>query len=252
MGAANGVDLIAPHRRKGCGRRMNMSSITKGFRRAWSGWLSVLGISVLSAVLPIRSASAAGAGYWHTSGNRILDSNNQEVRLAGLNWFGFELNEHVVHGLFARNWQSLLDQIKALGYNSLRLRYSADTLTATPTSISSFFNPDLVGLTSLQVLDKIVAGAGQRGMRVILVNTAGANQDDRHWYNSNVSESQWIANWIQLVQRYAGNPTVVGVDLRGDLHDTTCWGCGDTTLDWRLAAQRAGNAILNVNPNLLI
>jgi endoglucanase len=31
-----------------------------------------------------------------------------------------------------------------------------------------------------------------------------------------------------------------------------CWGCGDTARDWRLAAERAGDAILTVEPDWLI
>jgi endoglucanase len=55
-----------------------------------------------------------------------------------------------------------------------------------------------------------------------------------------------------LAQRYAGNPTVVGADLHNEPHGSVCWGCGDQARDWRLAAERAGNAILAVNPSWLI
>jgi endoglucanase len=48
---------------------------------------------------------------------------------------------------------------------------------------------------------------------------------------------------------------VIGVDLRNEPHNATgggsCWGCGGPT-DWALAAARGGNAVLAVNPNLLI
>jgi endoglucanase len=33
-------------------------------------------------------SQAAGEGYWHTSGNQILDASNQPVRITGINWFG--------------------------------------------------------------------------------------------------------------------------------------------------------------------
>ena len=45
---------------------------------------------------------------------------------------------------------------------------------------------------------------------------------------------------------------VIGADLHNEPHAPACWGCGDKALDWRLAAERAGNAILAVNPNWLI
>jgi len=69
-----------------------------------------------------------------------------------------------------------------------------------------------------------------------------------------------IADWQTLARRYAGNPTVIGADLFNEPHAEgtdpngtgACWGCGDPNRDWRLAAQRIGNAILSVQPNWLI
>ena len=54
-----------------------------------------------------------------------------------------------------------------------------------------------------------------------------------------------------LARRYKGNDTVIGMDLRNEPFNA-CWGCGDPAKDWRLAAEKAGNAILSVNPDLLI
>ena len=45
---------------------------------------------------------------------------------------------------------------------------------------------------------------------------------------------------------------MIGADLHNEPHGAACWGCGDVARDWRLAAERAGNAILAVNPNWLI
>jgi endoglucanase len=72
------------------------------------------------------------------------------------------------------------------------------------------------------------------------------------WYTSAVPESTWITDLQALATRYQGDTAVVGIDLHNEPHDPACWGCGDTTIDWRLAAERAGNAVLAINPNLLI
>ena len=69
-----------------------------------------------------------------------------------------------------------------------------------------------------------------------------------------------IADWQMLAQHYAGNTTVVGADLFNEPHAEgtdpngtgSCWGCGDTARDWRLAAERIGNAVRAANPNWLI
>ncbi|MFJ4620017.1 cellulase family glycosylhydrolase [Streptomyces sp. NPDC088812] len=202
-------------------------------------------------------AADAGAGYWHTSGRQILDEAGQPVRIAGINWFGFETANHVVHGLWARDYKSMIDQMTSLGYNTLRLPFSDDILKSgtVPDSIdfSGGKNADLAGLTSLQVLDKIVGYAGQSGLKVILDrHRPDAAGQSALWYTSAVPESTWIANLTSLATRYAGDATVVGIDLHNEPHDPACWGCGDTATDWRLAAERAGNAVLAVNPDLLV
>ena len=65
-----------------------------------------------------------GKGPWHTGGAQILDANNQPIRIAGVNWFGFETNTFVVHGLQNRNYKNMLNQIISEGYNTIRRPYS--------------------------------------------------------------------------------------------------------------------------------
>src|SRR5262249_44799964 len=126
---------------------------------------------------------------------------------------------------------------------------------STPNGIDFGLNPDLQGLTGLQIMDKIVDYAGQIGLRVILDHHRSEAGDGAEanglWYTDAYPESRWIADWRMLAQRYAGNPTVIGADLHNEPHDPATWGDGSAT-DWRLAAERAGNAILGVNPNWLI
>jgi endoglucanase len=83
----------------------------------------VLLIGLLVWRLAVPVSQAAGEGYWHTSGNQILDANNQPVRIAGINWFGMETSNFAPHGLWTRGYKSMLDHIKSLGYNTLRLPY---------------------------------------------------------------------------------------------------------------------------------
>ncbi|MGA5299497.1 cellulase family glycosylhydrolase [Nucisporomicrobium flavum] len=218
----------------------------------------------LAVTASSASAAGTGTGYLHTDGNKIVDSTGTTVRITGINWFGMETDNKTFHGLWSSNpWRSQLDTMARLGYNTLRVPFSDDALKtgATATGINDFTNPDLVGLSPLQILDKVIAYAGSKGMRIIL---------DRHrptaagqtalWYTSGVPESTWISNWQMLARRYAGNTTVIGADLHNEPHAEgtnpaatgSCWGCGDTARDWRLAAERAGNAILSVQPNWLI
>ena len=198
---------------------------------------------------------AAGTGYWHTSGNQILDSNNQPVRITGINWFGLETPNYAPHGLWQVNYKDTLNKMSSLGYNTIRLPYSNQLFDSgsTPNGVDFSKNAELQGLTGIQIMDKIIAYAGQLGMRVILDrHRPDAGSQSTLWYTSAYPENRWINDWKMLAQRYKGNPTVIGADLHNEPHGNACWGCGDQNTDWRLAAERAGNAIHSVNPEWLI
>ncbi len=223
--------------------------------------LSLLTLTAL--LLPQTAHAQGGAGYWHTSGTRILDANNQPVRIAGINWYGFETSRAVAGGLTSQDYKSILSTIHNQGYNTVRIPLSNQVVETpvVPSSISysNGINADLQGLNSLQILDKIISYAGTLNVRIILDNHRSEAGDSAEssglWYTSAYPESAWINDWTSLASRYAGNPTVIGVDLRNEPHNAasggSCWDCGGAN-DWHLAAARAGNAVLSVNPNLLI
>jgi endoglucanase len=243
-----------------------------GTLRRWGSVLTAAAVSTgafavisLNGGPAIAASAGTGTGYLHTNGNQILDSTGATVRLTGLNWFGMETDNHTFHGLWAgrpASWTQQLDHMAALGYNTIRVPYTGSSIAsgATASSINTDTNPELIGLSPLQILDKVVSYAGAKGMRIIL---------DRHrptaagqtalWNGAGVTEASEIADWKSLATRYANNPTVVGADLFNEPHaDGTDpqgtganWGGGDAR-DWRLAAERIGNAILATNPSWLI
>jgi endoglucanase len=198
---------------------------------------------------------APSGGYWRTSGKLIVDSDGNPVKITGVTWFGMETSSFAPHGLWIRGYREMLEQMKSLGFNTVRLPFSNQLFDAEsrPTGIDFTRNPDLQDLTGLQIMDRIVAHASRIGLKVILDrHRPDANGQSELWYTSACPESRWITDWKMLVERYKGEPAVIGVDLHNEPRNPACWGCGESSLDWRLAAQRAGNAILEVNPNLLI
>lgn len=222
-------------------------------------WRTIAG-AFFALILIAATAHAQAPGYWHTSGNQILDSQNKPVRIAGINWYGFETTDQVVHGLWAKDYKAILNTIKSNGYNVIRMPLSNQMVEhpIVPTNIKygGTNNADLRGLNSLQILDRIIAEAGSLGLRVILDNhrseAGNSAEDSGLWYTADYPETAWIQDWTMLAQRYANDPTVIGVDLRNEPHGSVCWDCGASGTDWHLAAERAGNAVLAVNPHLLV
>lgn len=84
--------------------------------------------------------------------------------------YGFEGTDCIPQGLWKRSYRSILDQIKALGFNVIRLPYSTQMLQVSSASegIDYYSNPDLRGLSPLQNMDKIIQYCGEIGLGVIL------------------------------------------------------------------------------------
>lgn len=197
-------------------------------------------------------------GFLSTRGNQIVDANGTPVKITAVSWFGFESDINVPHGIWTRNYQEMMDQMVEAGFNAIRLPINNEMFDqgVVTDGINTFANPDLVGLTPVEILDRIVEYAGEIDLRIVLDHHRSDNGvgalNDGLWYTSQYPEERFISDWQMLAQRYQGNPTVIGADLHNEPHGLARWGNGDLATDWRLAAERAGNAILEVNPDWLI
>lgn len=203
----------------------------------------------------LTAAESNAFSGWHTEGSQIIKPDGKPIILKSVSWFGFETQNKVVHGLWKGNMEEMLQQIKALGFNSIRLPFSNDILKANaiPDSINFHANPNLQGKTALEVFDYFISAATKCGLYIVLDrHRPTAAQQSELWYTDEVPESKWIEDWVFLAKRYKKNSSVIACDLHNEPHGSAQWGNGDPATDWKTAAERAGDAILKANPNLLI
>jgi hypothetical protein len=192
-------------------------------------------------------------GYLSTSGNQIVDSNGNDVRIASVGW---NQNFSDIPGSVA--------QMAASGFNTIRVSWADATLS-----------------TDLPRIQQIVAAATANGMKVILdhhtdeAGTAadgyGSQQKNGLWYDvgpgtdgtngagvaGTVSAAQFQADWVQVAQTFAGNSTVAGFDLDNEPLE---YGVGATPANWggggptdiHAMYQTVGDAIQAVDPGALI
>ncbi|NJL02876.1 MAG: cellulase family glycosylhydrolase [Spirulinaceae cyanobacterium SM2_1_0] len=216
-----------------------------------------LSLTLLSAIAPSHAQTAASwALPLTTQGAQILDARRQPVLLRGVNWFGIETDTHAPHGLWARDYAEMLAQIAAQGYNIIRLPYSIQSLRSANISGIDFDlgrNRELRGKTPLQVMDLVVQEAARQGLLILLdCHRLNDQRIPELWYGDGFSEQDWLETWQMLARHYRNQANVIGADLKNEPHGRASWGTGDRATDWRLAAERAGNAILAVNPDWLI
>ncbi|RNL50044.1 glycoside hydrolase family 5 protein [Arthrobacter oryzae] len=218
--------------------------------------------AVAHAVGPRGAAVSAGSstpptGWMHTAGSSILDSNNELFTIKAVSWFGMETTDCMPHGLWGTlTIDDALSAIKAMGFNTVRLPFSNECLAAT--SIKGNMNYwanrayGLEGKTPLVLMDTVIARAKANGLSIILDrHRPSSASQSALWYTSAYPESRWISDWKMLAARYKNDSTVIGADLHNEPAGAATWG-GAAATDWHAAATRAGNAVLAVNPNLLI
>jgi endoglucanase len=182
-------------------------------------------------------------------------------------------------GLDMQRYTTILDQVKLLGYNVTRLPLSNELVERNPVVTRAVrANPELVGMHALDVLDLLVAYAGRIGLKLMLDNHRSLaarprevnTLDEPLWYTQAFPQSAWLKDWQALAVRYRGNDTVIAFDLRNEphtagpgpwslhayLHRGATWGPykgkSNPATDWRAAAEQAGNAILAINPDILV
>lgn len=199
---------------------------------------------------------ASGQAQAFTVDNsHIHDSTGKSVQLRGVNWFGFETGDHVAHGLWARNWKDMIAQMKAVGFNAVRVPVCPATLAgAAVGSVNAALNPDLVGKNSLQVLDAVLGEFDRQGFYILLDHhrldcNSGISE---LWYDAAYSEQRWIGDLTFMASRYKTLPHFLGLDLKNEPHGTATWGIGNASTDWNKAAERAAAAVLSVAPDALV
>jgi endoglucanase len=240
-----------------------------------------------AAAQTAAAAAAPDAGVafpLHTSRSSIVDANGHSVRLHCVNWSGAENGYFVPGGLNLRPVAAIVAEIASLGYDCVRLPWSNQMWEQNPQvgwTVTEAENPDLFipppgappeqwlvgfsnnnpqlsGEPARTIFEQVVQDLASAGIMIILDNheseagdCCNAGDADATWYDSAYPESSWIADWKSMAAAFAGVPQVIGADLRNEPRGPATWG-GPASTDWQAAAERGGDAVQSVNPDLLI
>ncbi|ACU69794.1 glycoside hydrolase family 5 [Catenulispora acidiphila DSM 44928] len=234
-----------------------------------------------AAAVPAGSLAASWTGPLSTSGRYVVDANGNRFKLIGGNWDGAqghwlgsgsatdpaqnhagEVSYNVPLALDRKPIPQILADFHSLGINTIRLPFADamihDTSTVPDAAVTA--NPQLRGLTALQVYDAVVSALTGDGFAVILNNHTTSYRwccglDGNERWNSGQSTQQWESDWLFMVNRYRANKRVVGADLRNEVRrdtwDDPNWGWYDAH-DEYAAFEEAGNQILAADPDMLI
>ncbi|HKE15699.1 MAG TPA: glycoside hydrolase family 6 protein [Kofleriaceae bacterium] len=196
-----------------------------------------------------------GSTGYSTSGGKLF-RNGTELRISGLNWFGLETQNRVLHGLWTgRQLASFLSDIKSKGFNALRLPLSPQTIRhGFPIDSGPWQGEDFAALDGQDgrtALEWTLTKAKQAGVFVLLdFHTCdparlGAGLPGSPIACSGYSLQSWISDIQSLAQLSLSFDNVVGIDLTNEPHALT-WSA------WAGLVSQAGQAALAINPGITI
>jgi endoglucanase len=193
----------------------------------------------------------------------VIKCNGSRFTIKGANWFGFETNVNVVHGLWARSINNILDWCVTNTFNAIRIPFSVefalDLASKKPinpdgtSAINYSFNADLTGKLSSEILDILISKAADRGLLIMLDMHClyPGGKITELWYDDVMTEDKVLQAWKNMVTRY-NKWNVFAVDLKNEPHGAVTWGDGNLKTDIALFYERCSDMIQDINPNLLI
>lgn len=205
--------------------------------------------------------------YLHTNGSKIFDQYNNEVRLTGVAWFGYETPEAIFHGLWASSYQSMIDTVADRGFNLMRIPLSVATVTkwrngetteARSVDVNTY--PELKGLGGEQILDKAVAYCKKKGVKIMFdMHRVYTGDQSPVWHDRGYTTEDFEEAWRYLAKKYKDDDTVIACDLFNEPHGKAyrkethaTWDESEDENNWKYEAEKVGNIILDENPNLLL
>jgi endoglucanase len=202
-------------------------------------------------VVLLGCSSTAWTAGWHTSGPEIVNPGGGQFVITGINWYGFETTSHVAHGLYAKDYTYVLNEIKQYGYSTVRIPFSNEMWEVDPIPNANTDSACSVckGKHARDILALIINYAGSIGLHVVLDNhrseAGNSAESNGLWYivssSNNYPESSWITDWVHMLDwlhgvaqtqgatdtvtvnlnASDGFPIVLGFDLRNE-PDTVC------------------------------
>ena len=216
----------------------------------------------------VSSFGTTGDDWLTTDGSKIVDMNGNQVWLTGLNWFGYNTGTNLFDGLWNAELETSIVSIADHGFNLMRIPMSAELLLEWkkgnyPTAnYNHAYNSNLNSLNSLEIFDYVLTLCEQNGIKVMIdihsANTDASGHNHPVWYTDKISEDQYIEALKWIADRYKNFDTIVAFDLKNEPHGKASetqhaiWNDSDDKDNWKRVAERAGNAILDINPHVLI
>lgn len=201
-------------------------------------------------------------------GNKIIDSSGKEVWLTGCNWFGYNTGTNCFDGLWACDLNSSLASIADHGFNLLRIPISTELINNwadgeyPEANYNKASNSYLEGMNSLEIFDYVIGQCRANGIKIMIDIHCAVTDSMGHmkplWTDGNITEQDYLDSLSWMAERYKGDDTIIAYDLKNEPHGKqnesprAKWDDSKDSDNWKYIAEKAANAVLDKNPNVLV
>ena len=200
--------------------------------------------------------------------NKIVDSKGNEVWLTGCNWFGYNTGTNIFDGLWNADLNTSINAIADHGFNLIRIPISTELVNQwedgeyPEANFNQATNSYLVGMNSLEIFNYVIGQCRANGIKIMIdfhcatTNASGHNYP--MWYDEKISEKDYIRALEWIASTYKNDDTIIAIDLENEPHGKpnesprAKWDDSKDEDNWKYIAEKAGLAVLDKNPNLLV
>ena len=166
---------------------------------------------------------------WKSLENRLWWKAGVPFQLKGVNWFGFETECRVVHGLWAVGVDELFDFLQVNQYNAIRIPLAYELMNSLDEPASSSClqqNTWMIGMPVRDLLHVFFQKAAERGMVLLLDFHTIKNLITPGPYTDSVSPLDVRAAWFHILDEYRSQPNLLGIDIKNEPHGVSWkeWG----------------------------
>ena len=206
--------------------------------------------------------------WLYTDGSKILDKNGKEVWLTGINWFGYNTGTNTFDGLWACDLNTSISAIADRGFNLLRIPISTELIknwsngSYPNANFNQATNSYLVGMNSLEIFDYVVGQCRANGIKIMIDIHSAKTDAMGHmkpiWSEGNITEQDFLDSLSWMSARYKNDDTIIAYDLKNEPHGKANesprakWDDSKDSDNWKYIAEKAANAVLSKNPNVLV
>lgn len=210
------------------------------------------GLSLANAISARRLKASSALQF--SSSRGMLRLQGREFHLRGVNMVASEASAGLPSGLRHRSLPSLFHWLQGLGINAIRLPFSHGAVLRNDVvrDFDASLNPQLVDASYLDSLVVIAQEAERHGILVQLASHRIDDSPDRGlWYSNQIREVGIMQSWSNVSHRLCGQWNVMGADLQNEPWAAT-WGDGNVHTDWKQAASRLGNRLIELCDRWLV